>query len=134
MPLTITGALIAGIVLITAALILLLPTRVLRRPLFRQPAPLQLPKAAPISIEQLRLIEERQALATAWRQEARARELELQLVPLIELEADRLARLIVDGITTRGNAIHRLTAMIRRHTRPDGTVAAFLQSMREPQA
>lgn len=145
---TTVGAIVAAIVGITAALILLLPSRVLWHPLFRKPAKPQLPKAAPIQVEAQRLTEERRALTTAWRKEARERELGLHWVPVIEHETERLAQLIVDGITTRGSAIHRLCALVRKHT-PPPTVgqcldhiarrqAAFVRSMQqratEPQA
>lgn len=136
---TTLGAIVAVVVGVVASLILLLPMRVLERPLFRKPAAKpELPKAAPITAEQEHLTRERRALTTAWRREARECQLDLAIVPLVESETERLARLITDGITTRGNAIHRLTAMVRQHSRPDDAVVVFLASMRagatEPQS
>jgi hypothetical protein len=127
---TTTGAIVAAICGITAALILLLPRRTLLRRIGKPAPKPELPKAAPITIEAERLTEERRALTTAWRKEARVRELCLQWTPVLEHETERLARLVVDGITTRGNAIHRVTALVRKHS-PVETTDALLARIRQ---
>jgi hypothetical protein len=112
------GAAFAAAICIASAAIVLWP----RKP---APQPWQAPQPDPFDVE-------RRALREAVERIAQTEGVPRHAVTLLEAKADRLAALVAAGTTTRGNAIHRITAQARKHARPNRAVEEFIARIQTP--